>query len=224
MKKLLLMLAAVGMLFTACENNGGIEEENGDVSIPKIELSQQSIEVDFEPNTYTISVASPYSWDAVSKNDWIIVESKTGIAGTKELKFSVKRNEEESVREGTITVLNTTYNLATEFYVTQKAFSSTITIDKKELNFSASGGEEFVKIDANFGYDVTDNADWMDCTKTNNGICVKVSASDVTSERTAEITISNEKYGILESIKVVQARFVPTITIEKKELNFNAEG
>ena len=36
MKKLLLMLAAVGMIFTACENNGGIDEENGDLSSSKI--------------------------------------------------------------------------------------------------------------------------------------------------------------------------------------------
>ncbi len=114
------MLAAVGMVFTACEGNGDIEEENGDVSIPKIELSQQSIEVDFEPNTYTVSVTSPYSWEAKSDNDWIIVETKTGIAGTKELSFTVERNVEEEIRKGTITVMNSTYNLATEFYVTQK--------------------------------------------------------------------------------------------------------
>ena len=36
MKKLLMMLAAVGMIFTACENNGGVEEENGDLSSSKI--------------------------------------------------------------------------------------------------------------------------------------------------------------------------------------------
>ena len=98
MKKLLLLLTVAGMLAIACEGNGGIEEENGDVSIPKIELSQQSIEVDFEPNTYTVSVTSPYSWEAKSDNDWIIVKSKTGIAGTETLSFSIERNVEEEIR------------------------------------------------------------------------------------------------------------------------------
>ena len=121
MKKLLLLLTVAGMLAIACEGNGGIEEENGgNPSIPKIELSQQSIEVDFEPNTYTVSVTSPYSWKAESDNDWIIVKSKTGIAGTETLSFSIERNVEEEIRKGTITVTNSTYNLAAEFYVTQK--------------------------------------------------------------------------------------------------------
>ena len=62
---------------------------------PKLELSQQSVELEFEPNSYTVEVSSPYSWKAESDNDWIIVESKTGIAGVENLEFKVARNEEE---------------------------------------------------------------------------------------------------------------------------------
>ncbi|MBR2326781.1 MAG: BACON domain-containing protein [Alistipes sp.] len=187
MKKLLLLLSAVGMIFTACEGGEGVEEENGgtpfvpeitispkdltfgcnggeqvvditanfeyevteraswiaveqtdegllvvveankntsersafisitnsqyDINktvevwqegyVPKIELAQQSIEVEFEPAEYEVAVTSPYSWEATSKNDWIIVDTPNGIAGTKMLKFSVVRNEEEDIREGT---------------------------------------------------------------------------------------------------------------------------
>ena len=196
MKRLLLILAAVGMIFTACEDS--------EPSTPKIELSQQYIEVDCVPNTYTISVTSPYSWKAESDNDWIIVESKTGIAGTEILSFSVKNNKEETVRKGTITVMNSTYNIATEFYITQKAFSPTITIDNKELSFNIEGGEQIVKIAANVDYDIISNADWVKYTKSNSGITIKVSALDFTPERTADIVISNEKYGISEVIKIVQ--------------------
>ncbi|MBR0394582.1 MAG: BACON domain-containing protein, partial [Alistipes sp.] len=108
MKKLFLLLALVGTIFSACEGGGDVEEENGGgtPSIPKIELAKQSIEVEFEPAEYSVDVTSPYSWKAVSDNDWIVVETKTGIAGTKELSFTVERNEEEKVREGTITVMN----------------------------------------------------------------------------------------------------------------------
>ena len=306
-----MMLAAVGMVFTACENNAGVEEENGggtpfipeityspkivefesvggekevavtanfeyEVStsadwlyveiletgikvlaeentktserstnivisnekynitkvvevkqaayVPKIELSQQTIEVDFEPETYTVSVTSPYSWDAVSKNDWIVIESEKGIAGTKELKFSVKRNEEEEIREGTIVVKNKDYNLVSELYITQKPFAPAITIEKKELSFSASGGEESIKIDANFDYDVTTEAEWFTLSQAKEGITITVPDYAEVEKRTAEITISNEKYGISEVVKVSQAAFVPAITIEKKELNFNVEG
>ena len=311
MKKLLIMLAAVGMVFTACEGNGGIEEENGggtpfipeinyspkiiefksiggekevtitanfeyevsttadwidieilktgikvvaeenaktserntsivisnkkyDITkvvevkqvayIPKIELSQKSIEVDIEPNTYTVSVTSPYSWEAKSDNDWIIVKSKTGIAGTETLSFSIERNVEEEIRKGTITVMNSTYNLATEFYVTQKACFSKITLDKKELNFTVEGGEQSVKITANVEYEVSTTADWITYTKTENGITVSVPKYEEVKERTAEITISNEKYGISKTVKVAQCAFEPKLDVTPTDINFTAKG
>ena len=200
------MLAAVGMIFTACEGNGGIEEENGgNPSIPKIELSQQSIEVDFEPETYTISVTSPYYWKAESDNDWIVVESEKGDAGTEELSFKVERNEEENERKGSVFIYNSPYNLVAELNVIQKPFAPAITIEKKDLSFSSSGGEEFVKITTNFDYDVTTNADWVKCSnQTKEGITIKILASYITSERTADIVISNEKYNISKTVKVTQ--------------------
>ena len=194
------------MVFTACEGNGGIEEENGEnPSTPKIELSQQSMEVDCEPNTYTVSVTSPYSWKAESDNDWIIVETKTGIAGTKELSFTVEPNEEEKVREGTIVVINGVYNLAAEFYVTQQAFSPEITLDKKELNFTIEGGSQDIAVTANVDYGVSTTADWVTYTKTENSITVSVPKYEEVKERTAEITISNEKYGVSKNVTVSQA-------------------
>ncbi|MBQ5635270.1 MAG: BACON domain-containing protein, partial [Alistipes sp.] len=88
MKRLLLLLTTVSLILSSCEDNGGLEENNGGTpSIPKIELSQQSIDVGFEADIYAVSVTSPYSWKAVSDSDWIIIESKTGVTGTTELLF-----------------------------------------------------------------------------------------------------------------------------------------
>ena len=49
MKKYLLLLAMFGMLFTACERGDVPEENDGDVS--EIVFSEQSIKVEFEPDT-----------------------------------------------------------------------------------------------------------------------------------------------------------------------------
>ena len=310
MKKLLLLLAAVGMIFTACQSGGDVEEGNGgapfvpeitispkdltfgcnggeqavditanfeyevaeraswltveqtdegllvvvDVNkntsersafisitnsqydinktvevwqegfVPKIELAQQSIEVEFEPAEYEVAVTSPYSWEATTKNDWIVVESETGIAGDEKLKFTTLRNEEEKERKGTITLKNTDYNLVAELYVTQKAFVPAITIEPESLTFAVEGGEQEVKITSNFEYEVTINADWVSYTKTDNGITVIVPNYAEVKERTAEITISNEKYGISKVVKATQGAFVPAITIEPESLAFAAEG
>ena len=188
-----------GMLFTACERGDGVEEY-----VPKIELSRQRIEVDFEPNTYTLSVTSPYSWKAESDNEWIVIESKTGIAGTKELSFKVESNDAEKEREGTIVVKNSNYNLCSELYVIQKAFEPKISIEPKTLNFASDGGMQEVAITSNFEYEVTVSVDWLAYTETDDGIVVTVSNYTEIDERSADITISSEKYNISKTVKVLQ--------------------
>ena len=310
MKKLLLLLATVGVLLTACEGGGNVEEENGgdpfipeiscspkslefkshgeekevvivanfeyDVTenadwvdieiidtginvitkrnedtverstniiisnekyniteiiavkqsayVPKIELSRQSVEVTFESAEYSVSVTSPYSWAATSKNDWIIVENQTGIAGTKELIFSVEYNEIDKIREGTIVIKNEDYNLVAELYVIQKAFEPTIIIEPETLAFETEGGEQEVKIIANFEYEVSASAEWLSFTKNENGVTVTVPNYVEMEERTAEMTISNEKYNISKVVEVTQKAFKPSITIEPETLNFTIEG
>ena len=310
MKKLLLLLATVGVIFTACQSGGDIEEDNGgapfvpeitispkdlifgcnggeqevvitanfeyevaeraswltveqtdegllvvvdankntsernafisitnsqyDINktvevwqegfVPKIELAQQSIEVEFEPAEYEVAVTSPYSWEATTKNDWIVVESETGIAGDEKLKFTTLRNEEEKERKGTITLKNSDYNLVAELYVIQKAFVPAITIEPETLTFAVEGGTQEIAITANFKYEYSTNADWLTIKKSEKGISVTVPNYVEVDERTAEITISSEKYGISKVVNVKQGAFVPAITIEPESLVFTIEG
>ena len=226
MKRLLLLLTILGFVFTACESGNEIEEDNGIVpSIPQIELSQGIIDVEFESNTYTISVSSPYSWKAESDNEWLIVESKTGIAGSESLVFKVERNEEVKERKGTIVLSNSNYNLIAELYVIQKAFSpSEIVIDPEILSFTTEGGAQDVEITTNFEYEVTTDANWLTIERKTNGISITASAYFEVEERTAEIIVLNEKYGISKTINIIQSAFVPEITIEQESLNYTKLG
>ena len=209
MKKLYyLLIVLMGVCMVACSNDDGVDNSQPTPEVPepdKITLSQQTIEVGFEPDTYAVNVTSPYSWDAVSKNDWIVVDSPTGIAGTKQLSFSIARNEEEKVREGTIVVKNSDFNLITELYITQGAFvPSELSVTPKTLNFSAVGNEESVAVTANFEHSATTDADWLTITKTEDGYTIKASANPELEDRTAEVVISNEKYKVSETIQIAQ--------------------
>ncbi|MBR2032463.1 MAG: leucine-rich repeat protein [Alistipes sp.] len=291
MKKFLLLLAAVGMIFTACESGGDVEEDNGgtpfvpeitispdelsfpveggeqevaitanfeykvsekadwlsveqtetgllvtakeskntsersayisiinekysitktidivqEAWVPKIELAQQSVEAEFEPAQYTVAVTSPYSWEATTKNDWIVVESETGIAGEEKLKFTTLRNEEEKERKGTITLKNSDYNLVAELYITQKAFvPDEMIVEPKSLTFDYKGGTKEVAITANFEYEYSTNADWLTIEKSEKGVNISATPNTKFEECTAEITISNKKYNISKTISVVQ--------------------
>ena len=311
MKKLLFLLAAVGMIFTACQSGGDVEEDNGgtpfvpeitispdelsfpveggkqevaitanfeykvsekadwlsvkqtetgllvtakeskntsersayisiinekysitktidivqEAWVPKIELAQQSVEVEFEPAEYEVAVTSPYSWVATTKNDWIVIESETGITGEEVLRFSTKRNEEEKERKGTITLKNRDYNLVAELYITQKAFVPDELIIKPEsLAFAVEGGKQEIAITANFEYEYSTNADWLTIKKSEKGISVTVPNYVEVDKRTAKITISNEKYGVSKVVNVTQGAFVPAITIKPGSLAFAVEG
>ena len=206
MKKLFLLLVTFCLLATACNGGLGDDENNPTPSIPKIELSQQTIDAEFEPNTYTVSVTSPYSWKATSDSEWITIESKTGIAGTEELVFSVKHNTEVKERKGTIAITNSAYNLVTELYVIQEAFEpSDIVANPNSLNFTVEGGEKEIAITANFEYEADTSDDWVKITKTENGITVTVPTYDEVEERSANIVISSEKYDVAKTVKITQA-------------------
>ena len=115
MKKILLLLAAVGMIFTACEGSDGVEEDNG---------------------------------------------------GT--------------------------------------PFAPGITISPKDLTFGCNGGEKAVVIIANFEYVYLTNADWLTLKKSENGVNITATPNTKFEKRTAEITISSEKYGISKAITITQ--------------------
>lgn len=190
---------------------------------PKLELSQQTIDVEFESNSYTVEVSSPYSWKAESDNDWIVVESKTGIAGVENLEFKVARNEEEKLRKGTIIVYNSTNNLSAELYVIQKAFVPEFAVTNESLTFAAEGGTQEVAINANFEYEVNSSTDWLSCVKTENGLTVTVPDYIEVKERCAEITVSKEKYNVSKVIKVTQMAFVPVFEISATTTSYECD-
>ena len=219
----------VGMFAIGCEGGLNDEDNGGAASTPKIELSKQIIETEFESDTYTVSVTSSCSWKAESKNSWIEIETETGIAGTKELSFKVERNEEEKVREGTIILSNSTFNLVAELRIIQKAFAPEIVVSSELLLFEAEGGSQEITIYANCAFRVYyPSTDWIsyDISGVNgNKVTIKVKASDITTERSAEITISNDKYNILKTVKITQKAFVSYELIASPEsLSFEAEG
>ena len=220
MKKLFFLLAAVDLIFTACQGGLDNEENGGNPYTPKIELSQQTVEVDFEPDTYIVNVSSPYAWKAESDNEWIVVDSKTGIAGDEKLKFTTLRNEEEQERKGTITLKNNDYNLIAELYVIQKAFEPKITIEPDNLTFAVEGGTQEIAITANFEYKFSTQDNWLTIEKSKNGITITAPNNTEVENRSAQIAISSEKYGVSKAINVTQGAFVPTITIEQKSLTF----
>ena len=223
MKRLLSLLALCCLVFVACSNDENVDNGRptpNEPAVDKITLSRSVIEVVFEPDTYSVNVTSPYSWDAFSESDWIEVVTHQGDAGVTELSFNVTmRNTELKKRMGSIKVVNSEHNLVAELSVVQKIFEPTeITIDRETLTFAADGGEQSITVTANFAHKAATDADWLRIIKVESGYTISASKYMEVEARTVEVVISNEKYNVSKSITISQSAFEPILNVEDKSM------
>lgn len=227
MKKLSFLLAMVSMLATACSSGDGIDDEIPADKIPtdKIVVSPSTITVSAEANKHIATVYSPCTWRAMTEQEWIDIETELGIDGKQQLIFAVKDHFETSERQGKIVVSNSDEGFSANLTVVQKAFEPEWNVKTESLNFASEGGTQEIVIEANFtDYTYTANVNWLSFKKSEAGVNVTAKASDTTEERSAEVTISSEKYNLSKVVNVSQGAFEPSLTVEPKSLDFPAEG
>ena len=208
MKRLLSLLTLCSFIFVACSND---DNEVNTTQVPgkpvgnKITLSISVIEVGFESGEYSVFVTSPYSWDAVSKNDWINLTVSSGIAGTKELKFAVESNEKLEARDGTIVIQNKDFNLICELYVSQAASVPSIQfIEKDEIEFGSGGGTKYVEVISTVPFEAKSLADWLYCSTTATHVEICADATDTTEDRSAEVIVYIPNTQVSKTINVSQ--------------------
>ena len=104
-----------------------------------------------------VSVTSSCSWEATSKNSWIIVEHRNGMAGTEELLFKVKRNDDMKKREGIIVLTNNTLNVLGELHVIQNGISEEGLAKLKTILYTSSNDLVVEPYKNNFGARIVSN-------------------------------------------------------------------
>lgn len=225
MKKIFLLLAAVGMIFTACTPGGGLDDS---ISTDKIVIKPSTITVEAAANSYIVAVSSPCSWRATTEEDWITLETELGIDGKQQLIFAVKNYRETEPREGKIVVSNSEEGFSAELTVVQKAFVPEFSVETESLTFVAEGETKEIFItsnfSANFNCTCSANVDWIAFGVTKNGISVTAHKYMEVEERSAEITISSKKYNLSKVIKVTQTAFVPELEITSTSYEIDYKG
>ncbi len=140
MKKLLLLLAAVGMIFTACENFG-----IDDPQLPQIEVvgGEESISLNFPSEgmlTKTVAFKSNYDWSVTTSDAWIKISPESGKASEEcQITVSLDRNDSGETRSGKITI--SIEGLSIDLAVTQSHEGSTAIIPNNEIWYTSSDGK-----------------------------------------------------------------------------------
>ena len=197
MKKFLLLLVAVGMIFTACEKDLGDDDQ----FVPQISISTQSLTFGYNGGEQRVEITANFEYEVTVDASWlIVVKTEEGLL------VSADMHTDTAERTAHISLINDKYDILK--YITidavQEAFIPKLDIETKTLTFAAEGGAQEVEVTANLEYEVSESTDWLSVKRSNKGIEVITLATDVFDERTSKITISSKKYGISETITVLQ--------------------
>ena len=185
------------MIFTACEKDLGDDDQ----FVPQISISTQSLTFGYNGGEQRVEITANFEYEVTVDASWlIVVKTEEGLL------VSADMHTDTAERTAHISLINDKYDILK--YITidavQEAFIPKLDIKTKTLTFAAEGGAQGVEVTANLEYEVSESTDWLSVKRSNKGIEVITLATDVFDERTAKITISSKKYGISETITVLQ--------------------
>lgn len=173
-----------------------VKQEAGE---PYITLSDTNLNFDMDSGAKSVSVDSNVDFTFKSSEEWCKVSLSSN-----NLYIRVNANVETISREAVVTIENEKYGISEKIQVTQSALAPTLSIGSETLDFAIDGGSKEVVISANFEYQVSCTANWLQIVNSKNGIQVTSNVCMDTESRTADISIVGEKYGISKTVKVVQ--------------------
>jgi hypothetical protein len=232
-KKIILNLLTglCAVLFLAnCSGDAGGDEG------PSLTVSPSSVTLAATGNEQTsIKVESNSSWEVTkdANASWLTIGTSRG---TKNGSFNIwatdNTGSEAQGRSATITISVSRSDYYKTVTVKQPAsnnqpeLTTSLKVNKNDLSFSASGGNDSFTITSNTSWTVSCDQSWCTLSPTsgsNNGtITVKTEENKSTTSRSANITI---KYGDKsETVMVRQAAAEAFLTVSPTSLSFTESG
>ncbi len=176
---------------------------------PILSIDEDEIEVSAEGGSKYVEVTTNAEFDITAEVDWITCEEqKNGI------NIIIASSNIIDDRSANITVSLPKYDIIKVITVHQEAAQPSLKIDVEEIVFNADGGTKRIAINANTSFVISENADWISCTKESDGLKITTRPSTITKERSAKIIISLSKYDVSKEIMIIQKAFEPQLVID----------
>lgn len=237
MKKIftiLTILTAV-LLTTSCQKELPDAIKNIDVSqgdkTPSSTSKEKYLRVSVESLSFTspegsmsFTITSNTSWTIKSDHEWCTVSSTSG-SNNATITVNVTENTSTSSRSATITI-NSNDAGSVKVSVTQAGADSDLQLNKDNLLFTATGGNDSFTITSNTSWTAASDQTWCTVNTTsgngNSTITVNVVENTSLEARTASITV---KAGdLVLTISVTQAGANATLELSKTSMSFEAES
>ena len=115
MKKLLLLLAVIGMVMVGCTENPAGDDDGsntgqsgggsvGDEHLTFSNNTSTSPTIGYKGGTATISFTTSLDWGVRTYNDWLSVSQDSGSAGNGSFVITAEANDGDKERKGYVTI------------------------------------------------------------------------------------------------------------------------
>jgi hypothetical protein len=159
----------------------------------------------------SFSVICPATWTASADKTWLNLDT-TGGDENGSITLTPEENLTTSDRTATITVTSTLNSLKRTVLVSQPKFI--FGLDKSSLTFSsplADNASQTVNVSCSSDWTASSDADWLTLSKTsgssNSSFTAVPSLNPGRTSRTATITVTSTKNGLISNVNVTQAAY-----------------
>lgn len=221
MKKYLCFVLLVGCLFVASY------AQNDDQNLPTPSAFSPSEQSDFECDGAggifeMVLKKSSAEWSVTQIPEWMQVTEIIPEEG--KVIFNVSPNPSAEPRNGVV-IITSDDGKTQEYTITQKGGAEHLTVLTNHLSFDGAGGQQNVIVDANFNWEYTTSASWLQLSHQKVKLQVICSANDSVKQRNATITISGKE--VSQTIMVTQSEGETVFDVtgaEDNKLSFGAAG
>lgn len=197
--------------------------------LPAIEVSETDIEATEEGRAANFTVTSNIPWTVTCSETWITITPANGMKGTNTVQVTIDRNTTTEVRNATILVSNSEYEIAKEVAVSQLAFGPGLEVSDSQITASSEGLTKDITVTSNIEWNAVCDANWITLSSVNGKegsktITVTVANNNTTSARSAVIVVRNNEYNLTQEVTVSQEAFAPVLTVSDSQINATEAG
>ena len=219
MKKLLLLLAVIGMVMVGCTENPAGDDDGsntgqsgggsvGDEHLTFSNNTSTSPTIGYKGGTATISFTTSLDWGVRTYNDWLSVSQDSGSAGNGSFVITAEANDGDKERKGYVTI-RLSNDKSYEIVVTQQFNANGSDIEfinntNTAPHMEYGGGTVNIQFIAKTNWTVTCYADWLSTSKSSgskgeNSFFITAASNPNDKERSGIVAIksaNNKSYEI----------------------------
>ncbi|KPA11778.1 secreted protein containing APHP domain protein [Candidatus Magnetomorum sp. HK-1] len=199
---------------TSTSNN----ERSENISVkepPSISASPSTVYCSYSGETKSSNITANVSWSASDNASWISTSSSSS-----RVNITCQRNTTTSQRTGRVTVSGS--GASDHIDVIQEKAPEELSVNPMSKYFQHTGGNASINVSSNISWSVSENTSWLSVSKSSNSFSIQCNANEITSQRSATITVSGGS--LSRQVQITQERAPDKLDVSPLSKSFTHTG